>query len=190
MKKFLLAAGILLWSGPALVWAKPLAADLVLDAKASLIVFQGKSSLHDFRGKAGTVFGKLTFAKDSPSAAGGVEVPVLSLATGNKATDRNMYAMFNATAYSMISLTTEPLDLSGVREGADSHFVVRGILTMHGVSRGVTVPTKVRLEQGRYVCEGDFPVSLKDHLLKPPRVLFFKVADEVRVVFSIVFAAP
>lgn len=185
MRKFLILTGMVCFLCSPLAWAKT--DDRIIDARASSIRFSGKSTLHDFHGKAGTVSGRLTFPQGSLVAAGEAAVPILSLGTGNRTMDKNMYAMFEAKTFPEISFKISSVDLSGAREGGNIQVVARGVLTMHGVSREVSVPVKVRLDQGRYVCEGDFPVSLKDFKLKAPRMLFIKVADQVWVHFSAVY---
>jgi polyisoprenoid-binding protein YceI len=188
MKTFLLAFGIVLFTSPVLVGAN--AADRVIDATASSVRFLAKSTVHDIHGKVGAISGKLTFPEGGLVATGEAEVPVHSLGTGNRTMDQNMSTMFEAEAFPVISFKVKSVDLSGVREGVDSQVVIRGVLTIHGVSREASVPAKVVLDHGRYVCEGDLPVSLKDHKMKPPRILFFKVADQVLVHFSVIFVSP
>jgi polyisoprenoid-binding protein YceI len=188
MKEILLAFAILLLTCPVLVRAN--AADWVVDSKASSVNFLVKSTLHDIHGTVGTIDGKLTLPDGGLAATGETEVSVHSLATGNRSMDRNMYAMFEAKAFPVVTLKIISIDLSGVREGADRQVVIRGLLTIHGVSREISIPAKAGRDHGRYVCEGSFSVSLKDYEMRPPRMLFLKVADQVLVHFSVIFVLP
>ena len=187
MRKFLFAIYILFLFCQTVVLAQT--TDLVLDAKASSIGFFGRATLHSFHGKAGAVSGKLSLSKDSQLATGSVEIPELSLATGNKAQDQKMYAMFEAAAHHNINLNIMTVDFSGVQEGADKLVAVHGVLTMHGVSQDVLISAKARLDHGRYVCAGSFPVSLQEYKLQAPRLFFIKVTDQVLVNFFVVFVS-
>jgi polyisoprenoid-binding protein YceI len=62
---------------------------------------------------------------------------------------------------------------------------VRGDLTIHGATRGVTLPVLARREGGIWILSGELPVRLSEYNIPDPSILFNRVQDEVRVTFTL-----
>jgi polyisoprenoid-binding protein YceI len=166
------------------VWA---AEEWQLVAEKSQVMFLGRSTLHDFTGKARTMSG--SFARDGKEARGAVHVDVAGLTTADPGRDKNMYRMFNVAAYKDINFTFDHMDISVIQQGLAQDIILDGVMTMHNVSRPVKLNAQVRMEGSVLVCQGDMEIHLKDYQLRPPSVLLMiRVADQVNVKYTMVFA--
>lgn len=117
-------------------------------------------------------------------AHGEVETKVLSLKTGDEARDNNMHMMFNFKAAPAVIFDIEKADFSTA--GGDVQ--MQGTLSMHGIDYPMKIMARVSKVAGGYVCQGTFPVSLRQFNLKPPSLLgIIRVADQVVVQFKVVF---
>jgi len=183
MNKLLLNGLIILVLSQSSAWAQ--ATLWPVDSKNSTITFMGKSTTHDFEGKVGNIKGQLLVNDKDASANGYVQVDVLSLNTGNKTRDNNMYAMFNVKTFPLVSFDIQKADFSNVRQ-QEGYF--QGTLNLHGVSRPLHVKVHVLVDKDTYECQGTFKVSLQEFGLKAPSVFgIIRVADQVNVQFKVIF---
>lgn len=60
-------------------------------------------------------------------------------------------------------------------------FALSGDLTLHGVTRPVDTELTINREGSFLVLQTEFVIKTEDHKIKVPRILFKKVAKEVRV---------
>jgi polyisoprenoid-binding protein YceI len=63
-----------------------------------------------------------------------------------------------------------------------------GELTIHGITRPISLPIAVYCKQGRVVAEGTTTLRLPDYAIKNPSFLVFRTADEVKIDFHIELA--
>lgn len=61
---------------------------------------------------------------------------------------------------------------------------VKGVLTIHGVSQEVLIPTVIKNKKGAIVMEGKFIVKLEDYKIKIPKIVIKKIAEEIEVSYS------
>ena len=66
--------------------------------------------------------------------------------------------------------------LSGVQD-----VEVTGDLTLHGVTKNITIPGKIDFSDDRVVVDAVFTVLLKDYKIKIPKAVFMNIAEEVEV---------
>lgn len=57
----------------------------------------------------------------------------------------------------------------------------KGQLGVHGLSQERIIPVKVTVKGGKATLESDFTVSLSDHNIKIPRVVYDKLSPEINV---------
>ena len=152
----------------------------------SSISFLVHSTLHEFNGQAGELFGN--FDRQQKMIKGFIDVGVTGLSTNNPDRDKAMYRMFDASQYSQIQFNFEDTDLSQVLDRHIGDVIFNGKLTIHHVTRPVTILSQGSMQDGVLVCEGKMLINLKDYDLKPPSILgLIRVNDEVLVHFRIVF---
>jgi polyisoprenoid-binding protein YceI len=67
--------------------------------------------------------------------------------------------------------------------GKDGSYQVRakGQLGVHGLSQERIIPARVVVKGGKATLEADFTVALADHNIKIPRVVYDKLAPEIKV---------
>ncbi len=124
--------------------------------------FDGHATAGDFVGATSTVSGEMTGADSVSGVQGWVEAPVKTLKTGNGRRDRDLNKSMESDKY-----PTMRFELTGVSTPvatADSITAsLQGKLTIHGVTRDVTLPAVIRGGQGQVRVRTDFPLNLKDY---------------------------
>ena len=180
--------GILVLSIFLIISASPVYAgqNWKIDLEKSRIDFIGKSTLHDFNGRARELSGVLE--NDSNFAKGVIDVDVAGLTTNEPERDKNMYQMFDGNKYPQIHFVFNDTDLTKVINHHDGEIKFTGIMTIHHISHPVILISKGHLEENTLVCEGKTSIHLKEYALKPPSIFgIIRVSDEVVVQYKIVF---
>lgn len=66
----------------------------------------------------------------------------------------------------------------------DAKYDVKGIITIHGVSKEIVVPTIFKRNGDTIFLKGEFDLLLEDFDIKIPRLLLKKIAKEINVTFE------
>jgi len=129
---------------------------------SATLSFDAYASVGDFTGATTTATGEMTGGDGLPAVRGWVEAPVKTLATGNGKRDRDLNKSMESGKY-----PTMRFDLTGVTPTdatADTAaLALEGKLTLHGVTRDVTLPGKVWREGDALRLRSDFPLDLRDY---------------------------
>jgi polyisoprenoid-binding protein YceI len=124
--------------------------------------FDGHATLGDFTGTTVTVTGEFEGSPDVASVHGWVEAPVQTLVTGNEKRDRDLNKSMESGTY-----PTLRFELDGVSPGSGTPdslpVTLRGHLTIHGVSREVSLPGILTLGGDHTRIRSTFPLNLKDY---------------------------
>ena len=80
----------------------------------------------------------------------------------------------------------EPVDIT--RDGTHS-ITVAGELTVHGVSRQRTVQGMLTVKNGVINMTSEFYVKCGDHRIDIPQILFYHIAENIRVNVSATYTA-
>ena len=75
------------------------------------------------------------------------------------------------------------LDFYSVNE-TTSKKQVKGVLTIHGVSKEITIEANMTKKDDFFLVEGDFMVNLEDFKVKIPAIVAKKIAKEIKVTFE------
>jgi polyisoprenoid-binding protein YceI len=108
------------------------------------------------------------------------EVDLASLDTGIGLRNRHMRENY-------LEVEDHPFaTFSGSLQGMTAHgagfrVTARGAFSVHGVSRSTTISCDVTPREDRYAVACTFPVRLEDHDIEIPRIMFMKLAPEVRL---------
>ncbi len=161
---------------------------------------------HDVEGTTASVAARLDSASGSVLIDGEVTVCVeaATLDTGIGRRDRKMREEhlevekyprleFRSTAAPRPSAAQEPRAGAAEGEGAEdaappARLVVEGDLTLHGVTRRVSVPVEARALPDGWAMKGAIVVRLTDYGIPDPSIALNKVRDEVDVHFDIRFS--
>jgi polyisoprenoid-binding protein YceI len=153
--------------------------------------FEADATVGDFSGVTSAVTGELRGATAPGLVHGWVEAPVRSLRTGIRRRDGHMYAAMDADRYP--TLRFEPRSLTASTRDDSASVQLTGTLTIHGVSRPVTVPlTAVRDSAGVRVV-GAFPLDVGDFGIRDGLVRMgglLRVDPHVRIRIDLTFVAP
>ncbi|MBA3345871.1 MAG: YceI family protein [Gemmatimonadales bacterium] len=124
--------------------------------------FQGHATAGDFGGTTTEISGAMAGGDDLSAVRGWVEAPVRTLVTGNGRRDRDLNKSLESDRFPTIRF-----DLSGVSSvgGSGDSMAVNllGRLTIHGISREVTLPGSVRRSGDAVQVTSEFPLNLKDY---------------------------
>jgi len=146
-----------------------------------------KAFLHDFTGKTSKVRGAIRLADQDqltdPEAC--IRIDAASLDTGISTRDNIMRADHLETAkYPTIDFLLK--QLQGVTRHADGwEFGAGGALSLHGVTREILLPVRVRPAEGGVRLTGEIPLRMSDYRIAIPKFLFFRVEDQVVVRFDL-----
>jgi polyisoprenoid-binding protein YceI len=152
--------------------------------------FDGHATVGDFTGTTTTLTGEMTGGESLAAVRGWVESPVKTLDTGNGKRDRDLNKSMESSKH-----PTMRFDLTGVTVDvarADTAGVqLHGKLTLHGVTRDVTLPGRVWQDDTALRVRSDFPLDLGDYeiggLSKMLGVL--RMSEGIEVHLDLTFAA-
>lgn len=114
------------------------------------------------------------------SLRGVILTKVLDLRSDNASRDEHMHELFEYEQYPDIRY--EIKELVAQKQG----YEIRGVLTMHGVSKAVTT-TAEPVEGAPRSLQGEFSVLLTDYGMEPPKLLFLSVRNRVDIAYRFVF---
>jgi len=124
--------------------------------------FDGHATVGDFTGTTTTVTGEMTGGESVAAVRGWVESPVKTLDTGDGKRDKDLNKSMESNKHPAMRF-----ELAGVTpENArtDTAAVqLHGKLTLHGVTREVTLPGRVWKDGDALRLRSDFPLDLGDY---------------------------
>jgi polyisoprenoid-binding protein YceI len=129
--------------------------------KQGTLSFDGRATMGDFTGITTTVSGQMTGGSDLSAVRGWIEAPVNTLKTGNARRDRDLNKSMESDRF-----PTMRFDLSrvtpGLSRGDSTAVTLGGTLTIHGVTREVTMPATVVFQADAVHLRSTFPLNLTD----------------------------
>lgn len=158
-----------------------------VDPAHSVVLFSTKHAGVSYtHGRFNKVTGKLTIADDAGKSAVEIEIDAGSIFTGVKKRDQHLQSpdFLNAKQFPTISFKSKQIKAAG-----EDRFAVSGELTLHGVTRPVTV-TMEKVGAGvfpmdksfRVGFEGSFTIKRSDYEMKN---MLDVVGDEVRLTIAV-----
>jgi polyisoprenoid-binding protein YceI len=157
-----------------------------VDARFSTVGFDGESTVHDFTGKTHAITGELRFDPGSVAtcAGGAVWIEARTLDTDNSSRDEDMQKALDVATFPQIVFTLDRVN--GKLTDGRGDLVGHGHFNVKGVETKKEFHFKVEpAEGGTLHVVGDAKLKLSEHDVKPPRVLFLKVKDDLRVWFDL-----
>lgn len=164
-----------------------------LDPTESRVWFDADARLHSFRGETQQLTGRFTLQQRSPPrlADAVVTVAAAGLSTGHPERDADMRRDFlEVERFPTIEFRVdEVVSPQAAADDGTWDLVLRGKLTVHGVTRDVGVPTTVSIADRRVTARGRVRVDMRAHNIRVPRLLFIPMKSEVVVGFEVVARA-
>ena len=137
-------------------WPVP---DAVL--RSGSLSFTGHTTVGDFVGTTAAVAGSATGSADVANTRGWVEASVATLVTGNAIRDRDLRATMEVRKY-----PTMRFALAGVTVGSNAappdtaRVMLHGALTIHGVTREVSIPAALAMVGDTIIVSGGLPLDV------------------------------
>lgn len=171
---------------------------VVKPGKSTEVVFTSRAPTETLEGRTDRMEGRLDV---DPSGVGDsvtvhFEVDLASLDTGSKMRNKHMRENHLETAKFPKAVFDGAAVLSPagakLEAGKPVTFEAEGTFTVHGVSRRLRCTAEVTLSGGALAFKASFPVTLEDHAIKRPEILFLKLAEtqQVRVSATATPAPP
>jgi polyisoprenoid-binding protein YceI len=124
--------------------------------------FDGHATVGDFTGTTTTVAGEMTGGESLAAVRGWVEAPVKTLDTGDGKRDKDLNKSMESNKYPTMRFELTGVTPVGAR--ADTAAVrLQGKLTLHGVTRDVTLSGRAWKEGDALRLRSDFPLDLGDY---------------------------
>jgi len=151
--------------------------------------FDGHATVGDFTGTTSEVKGEMTGGAGLSEVRGWVEAPVKTLDTGNGKRDKDLNKSMESDKFPVIRF-----ELTGVTpkeagpERADVELA--GKMIIHGVTRDVVVPAKVRRVENGLRLTSEFPLNLKDYQIGGLSKMLgmLKMGEDIEVHVDLAFA--
>jgi polyisoprenoid-binding protein YceI len=151
--------------------------DSVYYTESGFVEFASHVPLHSFTG----VSEKLTGMIDPERNIIDFYVDLKTLKTGIGKRDRDMYKTLNTNEYPFAEFTgsfDSPVP-SSLKSTDTLSVSVSGDFKINGISNPMTIEGILVPVQDGLKLESEFKINLKDHQIKPPGILFYRV-DEVQ----------
>jgi polyisoprenoid-binding protein YceI len=159
--------------------------------QSGTLSFTGHSTVGDFVGTTSAVSGGVTGNAELANARGWVEAPIATLSTGNGLRDHDLRNTMEVASY-----PTMRFELVGVTVGSPAASdtvtgALRGALTIHGVTRDVSILATLIAAGDTIDVSGAFPVDLADYKVGGLTRLFgtLRVQRKIDVRFHVRFEA-
>ena len=154
------------------------------------VVFESRAAIERFEGVTERIDGFVVLdgaglreGTSFPDSELYFEVDLASLDTGIGLRNRHMrdnYLEVERFPYATFSGAVSEVSASG----AGWLVLSRGVFTVHGVEQPRSLECSVRSDGAGYLVECGFGVNLGDHDIEIPRVMFLKLAEDVRVAIA------
>jgi polyisoprenoid-binding protein YceI len=153
---------------------------LKVDSSKSTVTFTLGDVLHTVRGTFKVVRGTLRFEPASGQISGEIVVDAKSGESGSGMRDRKMHKeVLESDRFPEIAF--RPTMLEGAAATGKFSTKVRGMFSIHGVDREITVPAEVDIEPDHWSANVHFTVPYEKWGMKNPSTLFLRVNDSVEI---------
>lgn len=183
----LAAAGTLVLAGLSIAPAAFAAGvDLSADSKVGM---EGDSTLHRYHlySKDFTFKAKLTGTTPAGMKLGSLNlvIPVKTLKSGDGALDGNAYRTMELDKFSTIEFNSTDCTLKVTGDDVDA--TAEGTLTIHGVSKPVTIKASGTLNGKKFTLKGSKDMLMSDFKVEAPVLLMgaIKCTDKITVKFDL-----
>jgi len=114
------------------------------------------------------------------SLRGEFSIKVLDLKSSKTDRDEHMYEALEATSYPDIIV-----DIQNIVKIEDQ-YKLDGTVTLHGVTKPLSTIATIDKDENGLSLKGSFSLEMKDHGIKPIKLLFLTVRDRVDITYDLV----
>jgi len=143
--------------------------------------FHSETGIHGFTGTSNHLTGQIDLAKNTVDFF----VDLETLDTGNGKRDRDMRETLETDKYpfaEFFGMLTSDFDSTS---DDPQEVSVTGTFTLHGIEKQIEVNGMIQKNDTGLMVKAAWTLRLEDYNIKPPRLLFIKVAQEQKINFEI-----
>jgi len=144
------------------------------------VEFHSTVPLHSFTGKSNHLVGKINLADSTVD----FYVDVHTLDTGIGMRDRDMMETLDAKEHPFADFYGKLDTKFNPNSFNPQEVTVSGKFTVHGVSRQISINGTLQKTESELQVEATWTLNMKDYDIKPPSILFYRVAKEVDISIS------
>lgn len=161
-----------------------------LNNKATSVLVDGTSNIHDWTMKAESFGGTLTAEFDEGSLEEieklQFSVEAESLKSGKGGMDKNAYEALNTNKYKKISYTLN--NVKSIEKISEGNFKVKttGTLEIAGKQKQIPLNFNLSAKGSELILTGDYSLKMTDYGVEPPTAVFgtIKTGDTVKIKFE------
>ncbi|MGZ8546643.1 MAG: YceI family protein [Sulfuricurvum sp.] len=105
---------------------------------------------------------------------GSIEVSMSDLISNNKKRDADMQEALESSLF-----PRAVFDVKEVIAKGDGHYLLKGTINLHGVTKPITFEGKITEESSKVHIQATSTLKMTDFGIKPPKLLFLSVRDQV-----------
>jgi polyisoprenoid-binding protein YceI len=158
-------------------------------------LFVGQTSKHEAVARTATVSGGLTATGDSSGfqvsaitfTAGLADLHSVDSVAGRDVTQRDgvVYRQIDVQQFPTATFTATSASVPGSVTTGQVDITVTGKLTIHGVTKDVTVTAKAQMTGGKVEIAGSTSINMGDYGVSPPQFAFTTVDSTVLIEFDL-----
>lgn len=153
----------------------------------SEIFIEGTSNVHDWTAEITSYEGSVIFDQGQLN---GVElkIPVRAIDSGKGGMDKRIYAALEDKKFEFITFKSSKIE----QGDSDRLFLVTGDLTIHGVTKSVTLNVEREDNGEEYLFLGSYSTVMTEFNIDPPSAMFgaFKAGNDISIFYSIYSSKP
>lgn len=152
------------------------------DKTQSVINYKLHHPAHEVEATSKELQVKMEYDKDKQQVTKAIaQVKVTSFDSGNSNRDSHAMESIESTKYPVTTFKSTGVEYSG------NKLKIYGDLTFHGVTKNTTINAVQTLDGNKLSIKGTFGVSLDDHKVERPALLFVPTDEYLHFDFNIIF---
>lgn len=125
------------------------------------------------------IIASMTMDNTIESLKGTLKISVLDLKSSKTSRDEHMYKALEAKTYPNISVMVQRVSKK------DEKYFLEGTVTLHGVTKPFTTLATISTQGDQITLKGTFSISMKSYGIKPIKLLFLTVRDQVDIIYDL-----
>lgn len=143
--------------------------------------FHSKTGIHSFTGTSHHLTGQINLSTGTID----FYVDLETLDTGNGKRDRDMFQTLETDKYPFAEFFGSLHSDFDINKTGPQPVTVKGTFKLHGKKQQIEVQGTMKKTNEGILVKADWVIRLEDYKIKPPRLLFIKVAQEQKIDFEI-----
>ncbi len=154
-----------------------------LDQKASEILIDGTSNIHDWTIEANEFDGELLVYENQNIKSLSLNVPVKHLESGKNSMNKNTYEALKEEEHPKISFVLNKVEKDG------ETYKASGKLSIAGHTKSVSIPISYNENGNNKSIKADYSINMVDYGVEPPTALFgtIKTGKSVTVKVNLIY---